>query len=236
MATNPALPRLALGALATASTASGAIVVFDINPNLSYAINSAGGTGFAVNSISLQNGTYVRGSDVYNPFLFSVATRNGYLDFNPRYQSAQGLYGTNQNLRVLGFNETIGSAGTFSPYLVFAYNSQPGRESLLAAGGTSYLGMRLAAGAGSYNYGWIELTYGPLGAGNDRDITLTRFAVESIVNQSITTPGAVPEASTLGLVGGLFGLVAAAHVRRRKAKQAAASDKFLALAAGEKLN
>jgi hypothetical protein len=38
------------------------------------------------------------------------------------------------------------------------------------------------------------------------------------------------------LVGGLFSLVAAAHVRRRRQQKAAASDKFLALAAGEKLN
>jgi hypothetical protein len=87
-------------------------------------------------------------------------------------------------------------------------------------------------------YGWIEAV---ATASNDplfNNVTFTRFAFNDIAGQSILAgqTTAIPEASTLGLVGGLFGLVAAAHVRRRKQKKAAASDKFLALAAGEKLN
>ena len=46
---------------------------------------------------------------------------------------------------------------------------------------------------------------------------------------------AVPESSTLGFAGGLFGLVVAAHLRRRKAKQAAAPDSLLKLAGGESI-
>jgi hypothetical protein len=99
--------------------------------------------------------------------------------------------------------------------------------------GTRYIGLRLQGGEGD-NFGWLEVSYSARVDGV-RTYTFTRFAFGTDF-QAITTPTAIPEASTLGLVGGLFGLVAAAHVRRRKLKQAAASDKFLALAAGEKLN
>jgi hypothetical protein len=107
--------------------------------------------------------------------------------------------------------------------------------------GIVYLGLVLVQyyqGIPEFNYGWFEInsTDNPLNGAHV--FTFTRFAFNDVAGQSILAgqTTAIPEASTLGLVGGLFGLVAAAHVRRRKLKQAAASDKFLALAAGEKLN
>jgi hypothetical protein len=121
-----------------------------------------------------------------------------------------------------------------SPYLPGIYSFQ-----YVAALGiadisevTVYLGLRITLDNNDTHYGWAQISR----AGDS--VLIPRFAFNDVANESILAgqTTAVPEASTLGLVGGLFGLVAAAHVRRRKAKQAAASDKFLALAAGEKLN
>jgi hypothetical protein len=103
--------------------------------------------------------------------------------------------------------------------------------------GIVYLGLKLTNGT-DIHYGWFEFNSTDGQAFLEHQFTFTRFAFNDVAGQSILAgqTTAIPEASTLGLVGGLFGLVAAAHVRRRKFKQAAASDKFLALAAGEKLN
>jgi hypothetical protein len=228
--------KFALGVLASASTASGAIVVFDINPDITGS-DFAAFTGIGVDSIDFSNGTYVS-----NTFGTGAAFNVG-----TSYLSLRFLSGNNNNttavadysygglsLVLLQANQLIapGGAQYFYPSdAIGIFTNIP-----TAGAGTAYVGLKHSKD-GDAHLGWLEVEYTAEQDGF-RDYTFTRFAFNDVANESILAgqTTAVPEASTLGLVGGLFGLVAAAHVRRRKAKQAAASDKFLALAAGEKLN
>ena len=229
MSSAAALSRLTLGVAATASTASGAIVIFDVNPDVTRGDFTYSFGGVGVNSLNLSNGTFASGAAGL-PTLFAVGTTYGSVRF--QYGSSYSVDAVRVNstleLALLSAGVTVGPASAFvNGFNLTNYNSDP-------SAGTRYVGLRLNQSGQTY-YGWFEMSYSAPVSGF-RDYTFTRFAFNDIAGQSITTPAAVPEASTLGLVGGLFGLVAAAHVRRRRQRQAAASDKFLALAAGEKLN
>ena len=232
MSSSAVLSRLTLGVAATASTASGAIVIFDINPDVSRSDFTYSFGGVGVNSLNFANGTFAAGSTNL-PSLFAVGTAYGAVRFQ---------YGSSYNVAAVrpqpaSVELSLMAAGsTVGPGLAFVndtnltnYNSDP-------SSGTRYVGLRLNQSGQTY-YGWFEMSYSAPVNGF-RDYTFTRFAFNDVAGQSILAgqTSAVPEASTLGLVGGLFGMVAAAHVRRRRQQQAAASDKFLALAAGEKLN
>ena len=220
MSSTSILPRLALGALATASTASGAIVVFDFPDATRDNYDFPGTLSFS--AINLQSASYQTSGATTPRFQVSVSYGSyAYLDF-------LGGNGVSASASFLSAGDPIGPALGFLSTVSSYTQAVPT--------GTIYLALRLSDGAASH-YGWLEIisTNGSVG----QDVfTFTRFAFNDVAGESILAgqTAAVPEASTLGLVGGLFGLVAAAHVRRRKAKQAAASDKCLTLAAGEKLN
>jgi hypothetical protein len=233
--------KLALGALASASTASGAIVVFDINPDITGS-NVTNYNGIGVQSIDLANGTFVS-----NPFGYAAAFNVGTVYGGLKFSSGNSFntYATGYNsfdpfgpgdlqLVLLQAEQTI-SSGSQSFYLT----DSTGIFTAVAGSGagTAYIGLSHRTGGSTY-YGWLEVEYSASEQSGARDYTFTRFAFEDVAGQSILAGAApaVPEASTLGFAGGLFGLVALAHARRRKAKQAAASEKFLTLAAGEKLN
>lgn len=226
------MSRLTLGAVAvSAAEAGGAIVVFDINPDVTRSDFSYTFGGVGVSSVNLSNGTFVQGA-AGSAQLFSVGTTYGRVGFTYGPAYAVDAVGAQQGfvLSMIAAGQSIGSASSFvndSNLSTYTYFDQ--------GAGTRYIGLRLNQSSQTY-YGWFEFSYTPLVSGF-RDFTFTRFAFNDIAGQSILAgqTAAVPEASTLGLVGGLFGLVAAAHVRRRRQQQAAASDKFLALAAGEKL-
>ena len=239
---NKNLSRLALGLSATASTASGAIIVFDVNPDLSVVVHqpdtethifpnlATGALDFAgvTSSPGLAPGGlafsgigstefFVRGNDI------SFAANGTYTGYSP-------YYGPMYELRVSDY-----VAGTpLSDGLAFTQYFTKADTATFAVGESRYIALRLIQ-EGSVYYGWAEL----FGDAESMDsLKLTRLAFNDVAFEPILAgqTSAVPEASTLGFAGGLFGLVAAAHLRRRKARQAAASDKFLALAAGEKLN
>jgi hypothetical protein len=220
MSHSTALSRLTLGVAATAATsASGAIVVFDIPDTTVDAYWKGGLLSFS--AINLQTATY-------QPTYFGVS---------PKFQ-----IGASYDSFFIFFGAGVSAATVFSS----AGNTIDGNLGFVtqrysyAAGvpnGIVYLGLKLTNGT-DIHYGWFEFNSTDGQVFYEQQFTFTRFAFNDVAGQSILAgqTTAIPEASTLGLVGGLFGLVAAAHVRRRKFKQAAASDKFLALAAGEKLN
>lgn len=226
------LSRLALGVAATASTASGAIVVFDINPDY---VGSGGATLGAPRGFGALN--FVNGSIGSGSTSFTLQSNYTYVSFFNNTVKAGSVVNSGVTPLLLQAGASIGPSlvADFANVNVSFYKAD-------TPAGTHYiaLGRDLNDDGIIENYGWLEIVaadgsdFGDL----ENNLTFTRFAFNDVAGQSILAgqTTAIPEASTLGLVGGLFGLVAAAHLRRRKLKQAAASDKFLALAAGEKLN
>ncbi len=213
--------KLTLGALASASSATAGIVVFDF-PDVTYDNLENFGTIHCV-SIDLVSQTFVFNDSGDTP-AFAALTN---------YERGFGFYGWGVSAALAGPSyldvfspaSTISSALNFSTDISYRYGSALPRSSF-------FLGLKLTA-QGQDHFGWLELSSAEF-AGGYTQVTFKRFAFNDVAGESITTP--VPEASTLGFVGGLFGLAVAAHVRRRQQKQTAASNAFLALAAGEKLN
>jgi len=224
MSSSQALSRLALGVAATAvtsSSASAAIVVFDI-PDTTLDTNQSN-SPLHFTAINLQDATFSNSSSSGPPgFELRVGT---YLDFIGYFAAST-------------FNEFFSAGNTIDSNLSFFGNTSPYSSDV--PNGIVYLGVVLVQynqDIPEFHFGWFEInsTDNPLNGAHV--FTFTRVAFNDIAGQSILAgqTTAIPEASTLGLVGGLFSLAAAAHIRRRKLKQVAASDKFLALAAGEKL-
>ena len=208
-----------LGALAAAApgTSSAAIVVFDTN-DATLSSSSPSIIAFYMGSIDITNGTYSPSNGGF-PGIGFVTGPYYSTQFYQFVSTGEILF---QGLLPVGFTLSSGSpdasVGTFGylPNIPL---------------GVNYMGMELTLDSQDY-YGWFEFTK------TGTDIILNRFAFENTPGASIIVGSApaIPEASTLGFAGGLFGLIAAAHLRRRRQKQDAASDRFLALAAGEKLN
>ena len=217
--------------LASASSASAGIVVFDINPDFQAPHNSS--SLLEVGSLNFSNGTFSSNAISGRWGLFSI----------DNFSIARTVYfGTLDSESYVDVNNTaIGNSLISSGVSIDASSNFTNSKRIFhyigdTPVGTHYIALSTNFGGGN-QYGWIEFT-AAYGNGEYNDFTFTRFAFNDIAGQSILAgqTTAIPEASTLGLVGGLFGLVAAAHVRRRRQQKAAASDKFLALAAGEKLN
>jgi hypothetical protein len=81
----------------------------------------------------------------------------------------------------------------------------------------AYFGVRMTGGDGAH-YGWIKVSTGPEGAsGNGRPVSITihSAALETTANTAITIPSAVPEPSSVLLLGLAAG--AGAFRRRRQA-------------------
>lgn len=226
MTPNKSLKVLGLGVASSASTASGAIVVFDINPDVVH--NPSTPTFYDVGALDFSSGTFA--TDTSSSFrLNGTYYALNFFEGSVRTVLDPGL---GNYLSVLSSGDAIGSSSNFSKVYYSSYAYHRLSEMPL---GTYYIALQYDSGAG-YHYGWLEFTSEPYPP-DKRALTFTRFAFNDIIGQSILASQtyAVPEASTLGFAGGLFGLVAAAHLRRRRNRQAAASEKFLALAAGEKL-
>jgi hypothetical protein len=126
--------------------------------------------------------------------------------------------GSGNYLSKLSFGATIGSSSTWITGAKFLEN-YGGSAWDGSNGGSSYIGFRLLSGATDYYYGWVALSYND----SSNNYTISEFALNSTLNQSITsgqTVAAVPEpaASALLLATGAAGL--ALYRRRRKAAAA----------------
>lgn len=213
---------------AGSATASASIVVFDF-PDFTKDTYVTDSGGLLAGNINIPSGTFVQDGSGSPSFSFEASYLWTQFRGSGVYavsRLSEGIY-----LQFLSAGTSVSSASTFALNAGDSYANIPT--------GTFYLGLALKDADNQIHYGWFEASGDWLQTGFRLPaVTFKRFAFETTAGQSILTgqTSAVPEASTFGFVGGLFGLVAAAHLRRRKAKQAAASDKFLALAAGEKLN
>ncbi len=233
--------------VAGSSPVTAAVIVFDIDPNITL------GQPFWFEPNLVTGNLNQGGGDAYqSPF----AGPSFGLSLGPVESDGPTFIFSGQGITAGGDSVVVGTE--FNAYFGYNTNVSDGRITSLTLGadlrssdsiyaygtikgnianfsnGTSYVALRLTVSPTEHQYGWLELTGNGSGG-----LIATRFAFDDQANAAWVyagDAGAIPEPSTLGLVGGLFGLVAAAHLRRRKLKQVAASDKFLALAAGEKLN
>lgn len=249
---NPSLKLAATGLLAAGSSpVAAAIIVFDIDPNVTLGqpiwfepnfadgtLNTSAGTanqspflngrpsfGLSLSSSELDGPTFLFSGDGISAGGSSVIIGTSYVNFG--YMSYP-VNVSQDRITSLALGTEIRTATD-----VYAYDNIRGRVANFNSG-TSYVALIRNLSLTERQYGWLELTGDGSGG-----IVATRFAFDTQVNAAWVyagDTGAVPEPSALGFVGGLFGLVAAAHLRRRQLKKPAASDKFLALAAGEKLN
>ena len=110
-------------------------------------------------------------------------------------------------LASLNYGDTISSSSLFAAFPYAELGSTPGWTS----GINTYIGLRIDAGGGNYNYGWANLT-----AFMNTSFTVTGFAFEDQVNTAIlagaTGSAAVPEpgqvAASLLLLTGVAGYFA----------------------------
>ena len=227
--------------LAAPSEAEAAIVYFDVNPDRVLVGSSFGYATFG--SINLGTATYTSGSTAGD--YFSIGMDFGGDLFSGHYQGnvQWGLSGVNyggfQPTRVQkmaygtsisSISPSIGSWVNYGPYM--SYNG----TGPWAGGGNAYAPLRINAGGGDYNYGWVNINFVDNGDGTSTS-TITGFAFEGDINTAINAgdqggPAAVPEPGTMAVGAGLFALAVGAHLRRRREKKAAASDALLNLAAG----
>jgi hypothetical protein len=209
----------ALGALAATApaTSSAAIVVFDIN-DVTLSSNLPSVMRFYMGSIDITNGTFLPNESGSPAIGFSTG---------PYYSTQFYFFNSTNQTRFQGILPADSILSSDSPSSGTNHFGYLPNLPL----GLNYMGMQLTVDSQVY-YGWFEFTR------MSTSVILNRFAFENTPGAPIVigSTSAIPEASTLGFAGGLFGLIAAAHLRRRRQKQSAASDRFLALAAGEKLN
>lgn len=215
-----------MGMLGFCSQADAGVVYFDVNPDLP--LDSAVGQ---FGNINLDTGTYTLGSTSGNSFSFD--TSNGRSDtFSSSNIFAFGDFGT-YSVSLYRGDSISGSLedpsmgrGFFATMTHVTFGDDE-------ASGPTFLPLRLDAGGGNYNYGWVQ------GFGFGSNITITGFAFERDFNTPILagdtgSPAAVPEPGSLAVISGLFGLVVAANRRARKQNQPSMPEALMDLASGAK--
>jgi hypothetical protein len=218
-------------ALSAAGTSQAAIVFFDVDP--AKTIGVAGdptSQTLSFTDINLGTGTYIGSIGYGQPLYFGPTfwfTIPGENEFTAQGAGGMGLVGYGDFTKYLDRlpeGAVIDSTST-------SFGDLSIREGQWNGGGTGYVGLVLNDGT-NIHYGWMALDYtenGPATA-----LTVTGFAFEDTPGAPILAgaTAAIPEPGTWAAGGGLFALAVGAHLRRRRAKKAAASDALLNLAAG----
>ena len=217
----------AVSALISQGSAEAGIVFFDVNPDLNLPIFA--NTVFG--AIDLDTETYIRGSNSGSRFSFAPNPNNFYMG------SAGGITLLVENGLFAAYAASVYRDREISAALIansfsFAVGSDGSRTAGSEASGRTFIPLRLDAGGGNFNYGWVQIF------SNGGTYTVTGFAFEKDVNTKILagntggSAGAVPEPGSLAVVSGLFGMLVAANRRARKRNDASAPDSLLNLASG----
>ena len=187
-------------AIGAPANTEAAIVFFDITPDA----NVANGGMFRAGNIYLNPPFYLLGTTSGNWFRFDPNGNS--MTWYGVVQNAQSFYG----VEPLAFGATIDSSwnwgGTGSAYV--------GGGSPWVSGASTYVGLRMDAGGGDYNYGWVNLTFTV-----NNGAVVTGFAFEDQVNTAIlagNTGAAVPEPGTWAAAALLAGGATFLRWRRRR--------------------
>jgi hypothetical protein len=208
------------------SEADAAIVFFDVSPDKT--INA--GQQMSFQNINLVTGTYEFATTFTVPY-FGLAFYGGTKLVNVYTSIEWGLSGV--DVAKVSYGATINASAFPSWGNYYNYLVENGIGPW-AGGADAYAALRIDAGGGNYNYGWVSINYDTAGP----TATVSGFAFEDAVNTAINAgdqgggPAPVPEPGTMAVGAGLFALAVGAHLRRRREKKAAASDALLNLAAG----
>jgi hypothetical protein len=216
--------------MAASSEADAAIVFFDVSPDKT--INA--GQQMRFGDINLGTGSYTFGSTTAPRFslrftgpgtsLYNGSSGGGYIDW--------GLDVSGDVLKI-SYGAAINPTAITSWHVGYDYLTRGG-SGPWTGGANAYAALRIDAGGGNYNYGWVSINYDTTGP----TATISGFAFEDQVNTAILAgdqgggPAPVPEPGTMAVGAGLFALAVGVHLRRRREKKAAASEALLNLAAG----
>jgi MYXO-CTERM domain-containing protein len=205
-------------ALAAINNSDAAIVYFDVNPDIAmndanrdFKFDLSNGTYQVSTSLTLTGQRFIFESDLIKDNTFAIVPQAG---------AQAATYGSGGDLSQLTFGATI-NAGSFT-WLDYSYGGSFYTPS--GWNGTNqsgYAGLRINAGGGNYNYGWVALNW----TQSPDILTISGFAFENSYNTAILAgdqgggSAAVPEpgqlASSVLLLAGIAGYFA--HRRRAAA-------------------
>jgi hypothetical protein len=214
---------VAAAAVSGASVAQGAIVYFDVSPDKTL----SGGTGsFDIGNISLSgNGSYsTSAADVRFTTNYSNSEKPRVTTSGIQVATSGTVDEWNVASALSFFSEDTSISASaslnWSSYGYFDSNNGVGTNTDWRNGNptTGFVGLRIDAGSGNYNYGWAQYVYNDV----SNSLTLLDFAFESSVNTAIVAGAtAVPEpANTAMLLAA--GAAGVAAFRRRRRESAAA--------------
>jgi hypothetical protein len=201
--------------MAVSSEADAAIVFFNVNPSQTI----TAGESVSFGNINLGTGTYTLNSLTGLNFtiLFSGAGTSlyngaggGSIDWG-----LNGSDGSGDVLK-LSYGATINSAAALGWGYTYDYLTQGG-SGPWTGGANAYAALRIDAGGGNYNYGWVSINYDTAGP----TATISGFAFEDQINTAILAgdqggPAAVPEPGTWATAALLMGGATYLGWRRRR--------------------
>jgi hypothetical protein len=206
--------------VAASSEADAAVVFFDVDPSQTI----GAGQNIYFGDINLAAGIYNLNDTDSPSFGLSFSGLGTSLYNGSGGGSIEwGLAGS--RVAKLSYGATIDSTAITSWDSGYDYLTSGGTGPW-TGGANAYAALRIDAGGGNFNYGWVSINYDTAGP----TATISGFAFENQVNTPITA-GAVPEPSTYALLA-LAGLFGAAVWHHRRQQTGGAPSELLQFASG----